>query len=260
MSLAEDDIKLAVSTQWHAFPERFEWIARNGFGMAYTPKASQLQLLKHHVSPYLRENVAVRYHGYFPGYEIGNADPGKAEEALVLHYRAVDAIQGLGEQVMTVHIGLVPEIGLHLERLQQNLSLLVEYAGNRGVMICLENLKAGPTSDPETLVAFAEKSGAHITLDVGHAVSSELVAHGKTTVCRIIEMCSHLLKEVHFYEYETTIHHAPADMSILGPIVDALCETACTWWTIELTDQADILNTRRLLSDYLAQKKNSCTA
>jgi hypothetical protein len=40
-------------------------------------------------------------------------------------------------------------------------------------------------------------------------------------------------------------------MTILGPIVDRLLATGCTWWTIELGDLAEALATRALLLDYL---------
>jgi hypothetical protein len=40
-------------------------------------------------------------------------------------------------------------------------------------------------------------------------------------------------------------------MTILGPIVDHLRATRCTWWTIELDDYAEALATRVLLLDYL---------
>lgn len=254
------DITLAVSTQWHVFPERFEWIAENGFAMAYTPNARQLQHTKQHTAPYLKNNIPIRYHGYFPGFEIGDADRQKAEQALNLHMQAIDAINGRGEQVMTVHIGLDPHIALNYEYIVNNLCRLAQYARQKGITICLENLRTGLTSNPETVVELAEKCGTSITLDVGHAVSCERVAGGEITVIGIVEMFRHLLEEVHFYEYETDTHYAPSDMSILGPIVDALCETNCKWWTIELTSYKDILNTRRLVEEYLEGKMRSLAA
>jgi len=43
-------------------------------------------------------------------------------------------------------------------------------------------------------------------------------------------------------------------MTVLGPIVDRLLATECTWWTIELGDRAEALATRMLLFDYLRFK------
>lgn len=248
-----NEITVAVSTQWHAFPERFDWIASNGFAMAYTPDAGKLHHTAKHVAPYLKNGIPVRYHGYYPGFEIGDADRRRAEKALALHMRAVDAIRGMGEQVMTVHIGLLPSTEIEYSHVVHNLRRLVEYARDRGGKICLENLRAGITSDPETVVELAAECGCCITLDIGHAISCERVINGEITVVQIIEMFRNAMEEVHFYEYETDVHYAPSDMSILGPVVDALLETDCRWWTIELTEYADILNTRRLVGDYLME-------
>lgn len=249
------DITLAVSTQYHSFPERFEWVAENGFAMAYAPNGNHLGQIREHVLPYLNKGVPVRYHGYFPGFEIGDVDSIKAQEALDLHKRAIDAMGGLGEQVMTVHIGLVPRIELSNEHIKKNLAALVDYADKKDVVISLENLRVGLTSNPEIVVDLAETCGCLITMDVGHAVTCDRVINGELKVPQIIDMFAHLLKEVHFYEYETDTHYAPADMSILGPIVDGLLKTDCTWWTIELNSYSDILNTRRLARQYILNHK-----
>lgn len=249
-----DNITLAVSTQWHTFPDRFDWIAENGFAMAYTPNSLQLERTQTHIEPYLKNGTSVRHHGYFPGFELGNNDPQLAEQALSLHMNSVNAMTGLGDQVMTVHVGLIPDIALDHNRAIKNLRRLVAYAKERGVTISLENLRFGPTSNPETMLQWSEESGSSITLDVGHAVSCDRVLKGELTVTHIIEQFGHNLEEVHFYEYETDTHYAPKDMSILGPIVDSLLETQCKWWTIELNSYEDILNTRNLINTYLTEK------
>ncbi|WP_163338160.1 sugar phosphate isomerase/epimerase [Desulfopila sp. IMCC35008] len=247
------NITLAVSTQWHTFPDRFDWLTENGFAMAYTPNALQLELTKQHLEPYLKNGTSVRHHGYFPGFEIGNKDHLLAEKALALHQQSIDALLGLGDQVMTVHVGLIPDIALDHNRVIRNLGRLVEYGNERGVTICLENLRFGPTSNPETMLKWSEESGTSITLDVGHAVSCERVLQGELTVTQIIELFGRMIEEVHFYEYETDTHYAPQDMSVLGPIVDSLLETQCTWWTIELSSYEDILNTRNLIHNHLIE-------
>ncbi len=253
-TLFRQDIIVAVSSQWHTFPQRFDWITANRFAMAYTPNAQQLEDTRKHVIPYLERGIPVRHHGFFPKFDLGDADRLKAEEALDLHCRAVDAMLDLGEQLMTVHIGLIPKMAISFEHARDNLSRLVDYAGKRGVTIALENLKAGFAADPETIVRLSEKSGSSITLDVGHAVSCKRVSEGELTVQAIINLFAPALEEVHFYEYETDTHHPPKDMSILGPIVDALCTTNCRWWTIELGDYEDILFTKGLVDRYLMEQ------
>lgn len=254
-----DNITLAVSSQWHTFPDRFDWIAENGFAMAYTPNALELELTEKHIEPYLKNDTPVRYHGYFLGFELGHKDQQLAVQALSLHTRSVDAMIGLGEQFMTVHIGLVPSIALDHNRAVRNLRKLVNYAKERGVTISLENLRFGPTSNPETMLKWSEESGTSITLDVGHAVSCDRVINGELTVTDIIERFAHNLEEVHFCEYETDTHYAPKNMSIWGTIVDSLLQTQCKWWTIELSSFEDILNTKNLVNKHLIEKVEEIT-
>jgi len=255
-----DDLTLAVSTQWYVFPEKFDWLSQHGFGMEYAPNFEQFHLIKEHLNPYIEKQNPVRHHGYFPGFEFGNTDAQKAEQALQLHMRLVDAVQGCGEPVMTVHVGLPPFIELNHKRVIQNLTRLVEYSRERGVTICLENLRKGPTSNPEIVIDWAEKSGSSITMDIGHAVSCERVTNGDLNVPDIVRMFSHLLEEVHFYESETDKHHAPKNMSVLGPVIDQLLKTNCRWWTIELDAYDEILTTQKLIYDYLADKAQPLAA
>lgn len=254
------EITLAVATQWHVFPEKFEWLAQHGFGMEYAPNPKRFDHTKDHLMPYVEKNIPVRHHGYFPGFEIGDVDGEKAEEALQLHLKAVDGMLGCGEQVMTVHVGLPTAKEVDPGRVKDNLARLVEYAQDRGVTICLENLRKGPTSNPETVLEWAEWSGASITMDIGHATSCKRVICGDMNVLDIMKMFSPLLKEVHFYETESTTHHAPEDMLILGPVVDQLLETDCRWWTIELDAYDEIINTRKLVQEYLLARVHSLAA
>jgi len=113
------------------------------------------------------------------------------------------------------------------------------------------SLRRGPTSHPDNLVTWAHESGAMITLDIGHAVSCQCVQSGELTVLHFLEMVADRLCEAHIYERETDRHYPPQDMTILGPVVDRLLATRCTWWTIELDDYAEALGTRTLLLDYL---------
>lgn len=247
---------LAVSAKWHQFPNQFEWLLAHGFAMEYTPNRKDLSLLLDHTRPYLERGVSVRHHGFVPGFEIGNANGRKAEIAMQLHFRILDAIQGIGEQVITFHVGLTRLAKIDSERVKDNLGRLVEYAGTRGITINLENLKNGIASNPETIKEWADASGSMITLDIGHAVSCEWRRVNCVSVPEIIDLFEDRLNEVHLYEQETDRHLAPENMDILGPIIDRLMMTKCHWWTIELEDRDEILNTRRLVSKYVEARKN----
>jgi sugar phosphate isomerase/epimerase len=171
-----------------------------------------------------------------------------------VHIAALEAMHGRGEQVITFHVGLTQKEQIDPGRVVENLSRLVEHGRGLGITVCLENLRTGPSSRPQNVVAWARASGAMITYDVGHAVSSQCVQNGEMTPLDFLEMLADRLWQVHMYERETDRHRPPRDMTILGPIVNRLLATKCAWWTIELDKYAEALATRALLLDYLRLK------
>lgn len=249
-------LKLAVSATWRHGPGRLNWIAANGLACAFTPNPERLDLISRQLTDCLQRGMAVRHHGYFPGKEIGHAHAGTAEDAMQLHFKAMEALQGVGEPLMTVHVGLDRTLPLDHHRVAKNLTRLVRHGEKIGVTISLENLRRGPTANPRTLVEWARRSGAGITLDIGHAVSSQCVREKEISVEKIIDLVSERLLEVHLYESETDRHWAPRNMDILGPIVDKLITTDCRWWTIELEERRDVLLTRQLLVEHFERTDN----
>jgi sugar phosphate isomerase/epimerase len=163
-------------------------------------------------------------------------------------------MHGRGEQVVTVHVGLQRDDPIDAAHAVKNLTVLVNRATELGITVCLENLRRGPTSHPETVLTWARAAGSMITLDIGHANSSQHVHSGELSVIDFVDAFSSRLVEVHMYERETDRHHPPKDMTVIGPIIDRLTETQCRWWTIELDDYAEALSTRSLLLDYLRAK------
>jgi sugar phosphate isomerase/epimerase len=245
---------IALSAHWHTYPGRFDWILEHGFAVEYSPDPQAFHLLPVHLGALLEAGTPVRYHAFFPQFELGNDDAAAAERALRIHQAAVQALQGWGEQVLTVHIGLDRQVPIDGQRAVANLRRLAHYAGGLGVTLALENLRHGPTSDPETVVVWAGQAGTMITLDVGHAVSCPRVKAGELQPLDFVHMFALRLVEAHVYEREASRHHPPHDMSVLGPIVDGLLATRCAWWTIELDDLDEALATRSLLLDYLGRK------
>jgi sugar phosphate isomerase/epimerase len=246
---------IALSVHWQVCPARLEWAVAQGFAIEYSPNPLAFDLLPVHLGAAIEAGVSVRHHGFFPRHEIGHVDASVAEQAVRVHMSALEAMHGLGEQVITVHVGLNPETPLDLGRVVANLSRVVAHAQELGIAVCLENLRRGPTSDPETVLAWARESGAMITMDIGHAVSCQRVQSGKLSPVDFVDMFADRLLEVHMYERETDRHYPPRDMTVLGPIVDRLLTTSCRWWTIELSDDDEALATRALLVDYLHAKQ-----
>lgn len=207
-------VTLAVSTQYQVLPEKSDWLVHEGVSLGYTPDSRNSDKSNRHYASFLREGVRVQHHGYFPGLEIGDNQPDKAKPATHLDFLALEAM--------------------------------------KGVTVSLENSRRGPTSNPETFLEWTQQTGAKITMDIDHAVSSERLVNKELTVPQIIDMFSHDLAEVHFYKSETNMHHAPQDMKVLGPIVDQLLTTQSTWWAIEIDTYEDILRTRHLICNHPA--------
>ncbi len=251
------ELTLAVSATWRHGARRLDWIAANALACAFTPNPDRLDLISQQLIPYIDHGMALRHHGYFPGKEIGHANAAAAEDAMQLHFKAMEALQGIGEPLMTVHVGLDRTLPLDHHRVVKNLTRLVEHGKRIGVTISIENLRRGPTANPQILLDWARRSGAGITLDVGHAVSSRWVCDKTISVETIIGLVAARLVEVHVYESETDRHWAPRNMEILGPIVDRLIATDCRWWTIELEHTRDVLLTRQLLVDHLRKTEKT---
>lgn len=201
--------------------------------------------------PYIQKGHPIRFHGFLPGYEIGDVQPEAAQRALERHKAMVDAVSEYAEPVITCHIGLTRDRRISAKHAVANLTALVDYAAERGVTITLENLKQGPTAAPERHARWASLAGAMITLDLGHALSSEAARHMR--IVEYIDKVADRLVEVHFYEKETDRHYAPIDMQILGPLVDRLAQTECRWWTIELENLPEMKATRRMALNFLEQ-------
>ncbi len=243
---------IALTAKCHTYPDRLHWIAEHGFALEYAPDPESLARYPERIAPFLQAGLRMRYHGFLPGYEFAHADPEQARRGLEAHLSLLEVMPGRGEPVVTVHIGLRPDDPLDAARAVDHLSQLAERAHQLGITVCLENLRRGPTSNPETIVEWATAVGTMITLDIGHAVSSHRVLNGEISALDFVSAFAPRLAEVHMYETESDRHYPPHDMSILGPIVDALVQTQCRWWTIELDDYAEALATRALLLDYLA--------
>jgi sugar phosphate isomerase/epimerase len=241
-------IAIALSARWYTFPQRFDWIAEHGFHLEYTPDPGGLDNLAGHVDPLLRRGLSVRYHGYFPDFELGDPDPGRAGRALALHERMLAAMEGRGEPVITVHAGLDPLQKIQPGRLVENLGRVAEEAGRRGITVCLENLRRGPTSDPDTLIDWASRAGTRITFDAGHAISSSRAKSGECTALQFLERVAEHVHEAHMYgKEEQDRHHPIRRVEDFRPLVERLAQTACRWWTVELDDYAEALESRAIL-------------
>ncbi|MDI6822193.1 MAG: sugar phosphate isomerase/epimerase [Actinomycetota bacterium] len=200
-------------------------------------------------------NLEVRYHCAFADGELGHVNPSIAQASLVLFKDIIDSVQRFGARYITVHIGLdrESENKLSWERAVENLSELVGYGNERGVTVCLENLKTGWTSDPQLFLRLVELSGAKVTFDIGHANSSVHANDGGVTAVEFLESVAKHVVNAHIYEAEEPHHIAPRDLSVIGPVLERLLKTGCDWWVIELDDKEEVEHTKTLLQSFLEQ-------
>ena len=243
---------LAVSVKPFHSPGRLQTIINENLSVEYTPDRKDFADLKKRLKPCLDSGVKVRFHGFFPEFDIGDANSSKAKEAVRVHLACLDAIKDLGEPFLTIHSGVNRQTELRYDILVENLSRVVDHGRGMGIRVAIENLKKGLTSDPEILLDLSVKTNARITLDLGHAVTSSAVATRRFNVIEIVEMFQDRLSEVHFYEKELDRHYPPKDLSILGPIMDRLLLTDCRWWTIELDDFNEVRDTVALIQSRLS--------
>jgi sugar phosphate isomerase/epimerase len=200
-------------------------------------------------------NLALRYHFPLGPLELSGPSPGVADTALAAMMDAVNAISLAGGDCLTVHAAL-PSDAYGTPRFAatgDRLGTLVEEGRKRGVAVALENLRWGATAEPHMFLELVRMSGSTVTLDVGHAVSSESSARGYSAE-RFVADCGPHITGAHVYDRETDHHHPPTDLDRIGGALDALCDAGCPWWTIELHDYAEALATHALLVAYLDER------
>lgn len=234
-------------------PARVRWVGGQTEAVEFSPDPDRLEQLPEMVRFFLAAGRSVRYHTRYFAHELGHADPALAELALEAHLRTLRAMVGLGEPVVTVHTGLDPHLPMHEPTLVENLARLVDQARTLGIVVCLENLRRGPSSEPTNVLRWAGLAGAMITLDLGHALGSDAALSGRCPAERFVELFGERLFEVHVYGREDEQgHHPIEDIAPFRPLIANLLRTSCRWWTIELQYCADALSTQALLMEELA--------
>jgi len=201
-------------------------------------------------------DVELRYHFPLGRYELADLDESAAADALVQFLSAVELVARSGGTYLTVHAAL--HGGAHeypvFDRTKERLRTLVERGREVGVTVCLENLRWGLTSEPQHFVDLVEFADSAVTLDVGHAVSSETARAGSVTGAEYAHMLAPRIVGAHVYDREDPHHIAPTDLDRIGDTLRVLLEeTACRWWVIELFSAEEIRSTRALLLSLAGQ-------
>jgi len=194
-------------------------------------------------------------HAPYTDLEIGHRDAEYAAAAVRVLQQYIDAAVDLGAHHVNLHLGsFAPEPEeLSWDTLVRNLATLMEYAARRGTEVAVENLRHGPTSDPETLAALLRQTGAPVTFDLGHAHGSAWVQSGRGSVTDFLKSIPTPILAGHLYFTERNdSHFAPARVEDITAALDGLCEAGCDFWVLELHTRETLEQTRKVVDQYLA--------
>jgi sugar phosphate isomerase/epimerase len=225
----------------HAFP---------GVELSVAPNATAVADARREALAAGAADLRLRYHLPFHGCDVCHPSPAASRDALAA---TADVIRALSSgDVLSVHAPL--RDGLAHEQDEalaaEHLSRLVAVGAECGVTVAVENLRWGPTSDPERFVELVDRCGARVTFDVGHAASSDAAARGYTAA-RFARDLGKRIVGAHVYGRENERHHPPAALDEVRDVLGALREAGCDWWTIELTSPDEVLATRAMLAEFL---------
>jgi len=194
-------------------------------------------------------------HAPYTDLEIGHRDAEYAAAAVRVLRDYVDAAADLGAHHVNLHVGsFAPEAEeLSWNSLVRNLATLMNHAARHGTAVTVENLRHGPTSDPETFAALLRETGAPVTFDLGHAHGSAWVQSGRGSVTDFLKSLPTPIVAGHLYFTERNdSHFAPTDVDDIGKALDGLREVGCDFWVLELHTLATLEQTRRVVDEYLA--------
>lgn len=199
----------------------------------------------------------IRYHCPFYKVDLGHNEPWKAKAAEALFRRIIRLVSKAQGKYLTIHIGLGRNSTqpLSWEATTQNLARLVRYGADRGVRICLENLADGWTSRPDIFEKLVRRGGTAVTFDIGHAHACESIKSQHYAIEDFVAPHADRVVNAHIYHTEISGHgHTPPDR--LEEIEDRLAvlqNTGCDWWVLEVREAEGLLQTKRIVEEYLTR-------
>ncbi len=248
-------VMLAFAANYPDSPYRNQWARDNSLGIQYSPDPHRPDMIPERVAGFIDAGIPVRFHTRYFDFEMGHADRDLADAALKMHMHTLASIQGLGESVVTVHTGLRNDLPVREKHIVDNLARLVEFADRLGIVVCLENLRKGHAGNPFKIFEWASSAGAMLTLDLGHALGCPMVECGLATLPDIADLFGPRLVEVHIYGREDDDgHHPIKDIKPFEATLGKLLETDCRWWTIELADPGQAMDTRNIIENFFESR------
>jgi sugar phosphate isomerase/epimerase len=200
-------------------------------------------------------SMEVRFHCPFNRFDLGHNEPAHAKAAQAIFRRIIRLVSRAGGRFLTIHIGLGRDSTepLSWDATINSLRRLVHYGAESGVKVCLENLAWGWTSKPNLFEKIIRKSGAGVTLDIGHAEKCEAVRSHYYAPEDFITPHADRLFNAHVYhkEVEGRGHLPPEGLEDIRDRLDLLRSVGCEWWTLELRTAEELLRTKTMIDRYL---------
>ena len=198
----------------------------------------------------------IRFHCPFYQKDLGHHDLEEATAAKKLFRHIIRLVSKAGGEYLTVHIGLGLDSTepLSWDTTIENLRGIVRFGAEHRVRICLENLAWGWTSKPNLFEKLIRKSGAAVTLDIGHAHACESVRTQYYSFEDFITPHEGRVLNAHIYHTETAgLGHVPPEgLDDIKERLDLLRNAGCNWWVIEVKELEGLLHTKKLIDQYLA--------
>ena len=253
--------KLAMCNFIPGIEQLEEFAAEHGFGgIDYSFDLKSLPSTPTQESRWVKnmtalQSLEVRYHCPFERVDLGHDDPAKAKEAEILFHRIIRLISKAGGRYVTIHIGLGHDSTepLSWDITIDKLRRLVNYGRTMRVKVCLENLAWGWTSKPNLFEKLIRRSGAGVTLDIGHAHACESVQSQQYAVEDFVTPHANKVFNAHIYHTEIPGlgHIAPKKREDIEDRLSLLKNIGCEWWVIEIREVEELLKAKKIVDEYL---------
>jgi sugar phosphate isomerase/epimerase len=199
--------------------------------------------------------LEVRYHCPFYQMDLGHDDPDHAKEANTIYRRIIRLVSRVDAAFLSIHIGLGHDSTepLSWEASIDNLKRLVQFGAEHRVKVCLENLAWGWTSRPNLFEKLIRRSGAGITIDIGHAYACEWVRSQQYAIEDFVSPHPDRVYNAHIYHTEISGygHVPPKRPEDLENRLTLLQDVGCEWWLVELKDPEGLLLTKTFIEAFL---------
>ncbi|MCX7832067.1 MAG: sugar phosphate isomerase/epimerase [Actinobacteria bacterium] len=137
----------------------------------------------------------------------------------------------------------------------QSVSEFVAQAKKKGVVLALENLRRGWSSDIILMKKTLAETGLKAVLDIGHLNSSDYIRFGRIEKHLAVELLSPYLVGAHIYEHEDNGHIPIEDFFSIGEVLKSLYESDINWWVVELENISEFQKTLRLVQSFIDSLK-----